>query len=494
MLGGALPLTIGELGSIVAVVGGILAAAFTIYRWGKSHGKTEGTGASVVPGFLRPIDTQEIAATLKLQSSAVADAHKELPPSNAGRLDSKEQEVTQKITSEWTWQGEALLNELAAYASRLAQYSIRSVHERLRLTAQNAITRLQNENVRAPAELGPLKQAYIEARDEFAAFREQHRLRRPVRENPGRWTTFGLMFILIAVESVLNGTFFAKGSDFGLIGGVGTAIGIAIANVVFAFLIGLAPARWMSRRNLLVKVLGLLLTVVGLAALLALHAFAAQYREAVALLGDERAFPAAADALLKAPWRVTDISSIYLFALGTLFSIAAFWKGYTFDDPYPGYGAVHRRLVKSREDYSDHHALLFDELESIKEKVVDDLEKGIAHMPLFPQQADTIRAQRAALIERFRAYEAAVEAAANQLLAAYRAANRAERKTPTPAYFAEAWRLPHSFLDKKNAVLVDDLGSPQLGPLLAELRELSRAVLGAYEDLIRNFPHPTEMQ
>jgi hypothetical protein len=479
-----------EIASVVTVVGGILAAAFTAYKWGRS----QSVGPTVVPGFLRPINTQEIAVALNVVTTATADARRGMPAISANHLVSKEQEITQKLVSEWTWQGETLLKQLAAYSSRLGQRSVRTVHERLRLTAQDAITHLQSENVRAPAELGPRKQAYIEAHEEFVAFREQHHLRRPVRENPARWTTFGLMFVLIAVESVLNGGFFAKGSDGGLLGGIGIAIGISIVNVIGTFLLGLIPARWMSRRSVAPKAVGLLLCVAGLAAVVGLHAFAAQYREAVAMLGEDKAFPAAVEALLSRPWKVSEISSLYLFALGLVCSIAAFWKGYTFDDPYPGYGAVHRRLIKRREDYSDHHALLFDALEEIKNRVVQGLQEGISGMPLFPKEADNIRAQRASLIERFRAYEAAVEAAANQLLATYRTANCAERKTPAPAYFDQAWTLPHSFLEKASGLMADDPGHTSLDPLLAELRELSDRLLGEYEKLIKAFPHPSDMQ
>lgn len=35
-------LSYGEIAAIVTIVGGILAAAYTLFRWGKSHGKTEG--------------------------------------------------------------------------------------------------------------------------------------------------------------------------------------------------------------------------------------------------------------------------------------------------------------------------------------------------------------------------------------------------------------------------------------------------------------------
>jgi hypothetical protein len=103
------------------------------------------------------------------------------------------------------------------------------------------------------------------------------------------WTTFGLLFLLIGIEAGLNGFFFAKGSEFGLLGGIGTAIGISFVNVLFAFVIGLFPMRWLNHRNYLVKLIGLIITVIGLAGILALHGFAAHYRDATVAVGDRGA-------------------------------------------------------------------------------------------------------------------------------------------------------------------------------------------------------------
>src|SRR4029079_14478820 len=100
----------------------------------------------------------------------------------------------------------------------------------------------------------------------------------------------------------------------------------------------------------------------------------------------------------------------------------------------------------AREAYSDEHAALFDELEDIKEDTVDALQRGIQRIPLFPQQAAHIRAQREALIQQFRAYEIAIESAVNQLLARYRDSNKATRRTPAPQHFNQPWRLPESLL------------------------------------------------
>jgi hypothetical protein len=177
------------------------------------------SGVSVVPGFLRPINTDAIARDERLDARAAENGQAELPDEKAQVPDAPEQAVTQRIIGEWSWQGEAFLNELRAYATRLAQYSIHSEYERLRLKANAALATLRSAGVRAPAELGPLKQGYLAAHEELTDFRARHRLKRPARDNARRWTTFGLMIVLIAVESVLNGLFFAHGATYGILGG-----------------------------------------------------------------------------------------------------------------------------------------------------------------------------------------------------------------------------------------------------------------------------------
>jgi hypothetical protein len=453
-------------------------------------------GISVVPGFLRPINTDAIARDERLDAKAADNGRSDLPDSNARQHDAPEQAVTQKVLSEWGWQGEAFLNELRAYASRLAQYSIHSEHERLVLKAKDALAKLGAVGIRAEAELGHRKRSYLEAYEELTDFRERHRLKRPARDKSRRWTAFGLMVVLVAFESVLNGLFFAKGANHGILGGVGTALGISVVNVLFAFLLGYGPARWINYRNFVVRAFALLLTVAGSVLIVSLHGFAVHFREAMVAVGEDRAFVTAVESLLRTPWRVTDLTSLYLFGLGLLFAFGAFWKGCTFEDPYPGYGPMYRREAAAREDYSEHHADLFDELEDIKDDTVADLDSSIKQIPIFPQLAEKVRSERAALTERFKAYETSVEAAANQLLALYRTANRKARKKPPPAYFDELWKLPHRFVDSTEAMklVTDPEPPPLIEPILSEFRALSQQILDEYTKLIQKYPHPTAMQ
>lgn len=451
---------------------------------------------SAILGFLRPINVEQVARELKIDVEAKERGRSNLPSTSDQLLDSVEQKITQRIESEWTWQGGEFVNNLRAYASRLVGLSIHAEFERLRLMAGNALARLRSTIKIVLSELGPLQEEYIAARHEFDEFRRKHKISRPARNPFRRWTTAGFLFVLVAIESVINGVFFAKGNAFGFVGGVGTAIGISGVNVVLAFVLGLLPARWIHHRNIAICLAGLVFTTAGLISLMGLHLFAAHFRDATALVGDEKAFATALKTLATVPWEFADISSVYLFVLGAVFGLSSLWKGHSFDDPYPGYGAVYRRMVAARDNYAEEHSSLFDDLEDIKEETVKALDEGIQRIPAFPQQLAGILAQRAALSQEFRAYQTAVETSANQLLMRYRDANRRARSTDSPPHFNESWSLKYSFLDTPEVRTL--LTAPSAEPLnvsecLAELRELSRQILAEYEALLARYPHSSEM-
>jgi hypothetical protein len=451
---------------------------------------------TTVPGFLRPINTAAIARELNLEAVAAERGEDNIPSTNSSAPDAVEQQIIQKIESEWTWQGGEFINSLNTYRQRLVGYSVAAEFSRLVVQAHDTLARLREAEHRAEAELGPLREHFIDLRNELRDFKSRHRLTRAARAHAHRWTTFGLLFILIAVESLANGLFFAKGSEFGLVGGVGIAVVISCLNVGTCFTLGLWPVRWTNRRNWVIKILALTVTLVGIGGIIALHAFAAHYRDAMALVGEDRALSAAVATLKATPWILASLNSYYLFAMGLFFSLFSIYKGATFDDPYPSYGVMSRRHERAREDYSDVHAELFDDLASIKDKTIEVLGAGIKAIPIYPQEAASIRAQRAALVQTFRGYEPAVVTAANHLLAIYRDRNRIHRTMPAPAYFGRAWALPHSFLESAEVRTLTAEGGDEdvdINATLTELRRLSQEVLSEYEKLMTSYPHPTKM-
>jgi hypothetical protein len=454
---------------------------------------TESSG--IAAGFLRPIDTQKIARDLDLETVGADNGRKEQPPTDSMLPDATEQKIIQRVESEWSMHGGELLNHLRSYATRLIGYSIDAEFARLQLKGKDALARLGAAHHRAEAELGHLLKAFVETRGEYERFRERHHLERPARDPARRWTIFGLLFVLIALESVLNGFFFAPGTDYGLIGGVGIAVGISSSNVGLAFALGLWPFRLINYRGMLVKLLGLILSLAGVVALLGLHAFAAHFRDATASGVEHGATAIALAKMTREPWGLADVQSAYLFLLGVVCGGFALWKGYFFDDPYPTYGAQARRLEQARATYAEEHSDLFDELDAIKEETVREIDHGVARIPLFPQQAATIRAQRAAMLQTFRAYEAAVETAANELLARYRDKNREVRTTEPPAHFSRRWPLPYRFLESaevKELTAEPAHETPDIDQMLAQLQELSATVLMEYTALMAKYPHSTQ--
>ena len=297
----------------------------------------------VIPGFLRPIDTDAIARQLKLPKRGEERGADELPRADENYLDVVEQGVIQKIHSEWTWQGDALIKILRAYADRLVGFSVSAAAAELRLTIQNARARFLNASVQAAGELGPLRESFVAAQNDLRRFQAKNRIERPPHDPARRWTTLGFVVVLVGIESVLNGLFFAEGMASGLIGGIRTAIGISTVNVMFAYLLGLVPARFINYRNIFIRLFAFVVTVSGIALLILLHAFAVHFRDAFAVLSERaiadvperRALEVAVQTLLHTPWSIHSLSSAYLFGLGILFAIGAFWKGYRFDDPFP---------------------------------------------------------------------------------------------------------------------------------------------------------------
>jgi hypothetical protein len=298
----------------------------------------------------------------------------------------------------------------------------------------------------------------------------------------------------VTIESLLNDFLFAKGSAFDLEGGVGTAVVISLTNVTLSFLLGLGPLRWRNHRRSVISTLGLLIAFAGTASIVALHLFAAHLRMATALVKRDEAFDIALEAIRKIPLTPPDVVSFCLLGMGLIVALGAIWKGYSFDDSYPRYGAMYRREKSARDQYASAHFDLFDELNEVKIDTVVQLNDGIIRLPRFRQMAIDVRAQRAAMLNSFRAYETSVETATSQLFKLYRDINHAQRTTAPPSYFDEKWRLPHSFL--LSPELKPLLADPEVGDVassVTELERLSKAIITRYELLHERYPHPSEM-
>jgi hypothetical protein len=450
--------------------------------------------STVAVGFFPPINTASIARDPKIEAVARDRGRHDLPGTHDTNLDALEQKIIQKIEGEWARQGDELLNGLRACAARLVSYSIPGEFFRLQIQAEHVLAWLRVATDQAPRDLTSLQEKYLSARDELKRFRNRNSLCRPVRQRARRWSAIGVLFIFAAIESVLVAFFFAKGTDVGLVDGVCTAVVVSLTNVALSFLLGLGPSRWCNHRDQVISTSGLLITLAGIGIMGTLHLFAADLRLASALAGKYGSFAVASENIQEASWALIDTTSFYIVVIGLIFALGAIWKGYSFDDPYPLYGATYRRERLALKEYADAHFALLGELGEVKEDTVVQLNGGVSRLPHFRQIATDVRATRAEMLNSFRAYETSVETATNQLLKLYRDINHAQRTTAPPSYFDGKWQLPHSFLLSAELKLL--FADPEMGDVTAsvsELERLSEAITTRYNLLSERYPQPLEL-
>lgn len=442
----------------------------------------------MLQGLLSPIDTQRLERELNLSRKGAERGASNLPASDERALDGVEQSIVQRITSEWSHHRDAVVGELRAYHDRLSTLLGAAQISGVKIEAANALARMRQVRTENLSQLKRAVAAEHAAEAELAAFRESNQLSRAPRVMSGRGAVKGILVLLIAAESILNGVFFAKGSEFGLIGGIGIAVGISLVNVLAAFFTGLGPLRYMNDRRVGMAALGGLFAIAATAAIVALHLFSAHLREANVAVGSSDAFLHARQTILASPLGMKDLNSWYLLLLGLLLAGAAMYKGYRFDDPVPGYGAVARRAQQAADDAEDLRSAIFGDLEDVRDEVVERLKQTADQLPTQLVQATQARAGKQSLLTNFTQYESNLEIAANQLLAAYRDANRAKRTTAVPQHFSHQFRLPHRLLEDAEVLALtkepEGLLSGNVAQELNALQDLAKAVIDSYDALM----------
>lgn len=253
---------------------------------------------------------------------------------------------------------------------------------------------------------------------------------------------WALIIALSFGETFVNAFFYRN--DSGLLGGFFVALSVAIVNMTTSAGLGTN----FRRKNLSEpsqKYLGWACLVVFVPLTLFLNALFAAFRsafEATADAGDgaqlREAFQTAwaeAVGVFVARFHFGDLSSFLLFMIGIVLSIFAFWKGYTSDDPYPGYSLRDRRLKEAREAETKRQDL-------VKQKLKDFLVTHRNHVQGLSGATGTmitmLSHRTSALGHAKRTLEsnvAAVERDYHLVLDAYRQANLAIRGTAPPGYF-----------------------------------------------------------
>ena len=362
------------------------------------------------------------------------------PPQSEEGFDDVEDRVINYIRHKHAEALSAFEEQRQLYNQRLAKLGFHTVLAAVEEAAKSACAEMDAEALKAKDLASELRRNVDSTQFEWEGFRRQHELTRPAHypQGLGAWVLrVGILLAILLGEAALNSSFFAKGSDYGLLGGALVAVMVAAVNVGLGVAAGFFPARWIEHRTL--RPLGVLgLALWGSVAVL-FNFGVAHYRTALESMSADPETLARAN-FFAHPLDL-GLHSWWLLGIGLAFTTVAMLDGRSMDDHYPGYGAVDRHLEEAKQAYIDERRALLDAVRQIYDDALEEVATRAAQISKRHDESETIRTGLEALKVSFEAHLQYLEEAANGLIEIYRDANRKARPPrTTPASFRKRWR------------------------------------------------------
>jgi hypothetical protein len=266
--------------------------------------------------------------------------------SNRNELTTDENEFIDDVNSYIHDLNEIYTNQSAIIDKKVVQMSKYETHNSLINKFEEEATKLFT-NFKYTEETNQKER--VNSKRELKLFKVQNNLHdREAIYPDSKLFHISIIMVFVIVEAVINSYFFGTASDLGLLGGFFTGLMTSGANVGLGIFDGFLFLRLANHVNTTKRVIGQLFFVLLLPMMFFLHLAIAHYRELLTR-NPNAEFISTMSRVVEQPFNLQDIDSIILLIIGVFISALAIWKGYTYDDVYPGYGAVYRRW-KEKED------------------------------------------------------------------------------------------------------------------------------------------------
>lgn len=280
--------------------------------------------------------------------------------------------------------------------------------------------------------------------------------------------SFAIIAFLALVETGINAVFYEN--QGGLLGGFVVALAVSVVNMSGALGLG-SGFRYKNLAAPVWKTTGVLSLVAFALLSVYWNALLSAFRAEYLVLSDPEnpmqlrsAFTLAsgeASKIFTFDMHFADLMSLVLFAFGFLLSWVAFYKGYTFDDKYPGHGFRDRAVRQAAEKEMALENTVRGELKNLAFEARRDVQKAQNKPGELVRRAGSRQTQlqvaKAALVRGERMINSDLEL----VLDAYRSANCAIRATAAPAYFATFPKLDAKDLEQEFVGLLTRLQEVQ---------------------------------
>ena len=417
-------------------------------------------------GLFPILDVEKTARRMSLETQGRARGQQELPDSNDQEYDEVEDEVISFIGNEIDKNWRICFNRVDAYKERGELLGSPADYTNIALDIHTKIsdTRLLIEEERSELERTEINLKEIASEREF--FKKKNHLERTAHypDTGSIILRLGIILVLWLVESLANMPLLAKGSEFGLTGGILQAITVALLNIGMAAVTGYFGLRELCHRNLFRKLLGIIWLSFWLAVTVGFNLLVAHYRQLSEILITDPGFAQQLFGQFSAnPFGLNDFHSWLLFGIGVLFALVALMDMFKLDDAYPFYGRLDRKYQNMCKDYADLRKEIIQQLPTPDSMWVREIQEQIDEIERQTEGRIGLREKCNWTLQEYAGSIDTLNRQCNELLKIYRSANRTARTSEPPEHFRKRVKLPGKTVECPEFRLVamntDDLRS-----------------------------------
>jgi hypothetical protein len=448
-----------------------------------------GEGGLPVIQVFPSLDVEQIARELRLDERAETAGRAAQPQVQADGPDMVELDVLDHIERLARKAHEVYLSQIDHYEGRIRRAVITSdLRVQIEAAGSNALADIKAEIIHHQNTLNLLLQAVGARDEEFRQFRERHGLSRPpkIPSPDERVLALLLLLVFVLLESILNGMFFAEGSEAGLIGGVVQALVLSLLNVGVAALYALYGYPYLFHQRRELQVAGVLATVAFALWLVGLNLAIGHFRDLFVTGGGNVAMTELVDRLRSDPLLLDDAKSLILVALGVGLGLLSVIDVAASRDRYPGYTAVARDRERAIQRYIDENARCLAHIMELRDQAVDDMTAAV--QLIRDAQLGMLRAMegRTRAHQMYLSHLNQLTGVHQRLVQRYRERNRRVRRGEAPAYFQRPAARP-LFAEPPTLTPLPGLEEDVRREVIARIDYYIKAVNDRMEDAIPEY-------
>jgi gas vesicle protein len=380
------------------------------------------------------IDHDELVLQLDVEALSKQSARENKPLSNSNSPDANELKFREHLSRKGFQSANKVKQSLSDLRDSILNTSIaKETSEVDQMTSK--FERQISSNL--PSKLSHLKHLeddYRQSNDDLNHFKKSNSLRRTATYPDSHTLTISFLFLALIAESMLNGVFFAEGSDSGLIGGIAIAMVISLFNILFGFSTGLFILRYKNHISRVISIFSYIGLILALALSFVFNLLVGHYREALGIDPDN-AQSVAVDNFVNGIMTIHDVQSWLLIAIGLCFFGFAIFKGYKFDDEYPKYGKIYRSREAIKEEINSVKENIYDEFDELHIEFDNKLEEIYEDVKMISRRLNShvnaIENQESI----YRTYSTHLQNCSDYVVKLYRDINVHERESAPPEYF-----------------------------------------------------------